>query len=56
MNKEDYMVKQSLEIAQLQRKIDKLKDELEKDKMEQFDDYVIYLQEKYLSMLGENNE
>lgn len=31
--------------------IDKLKNEMQKDKMEQFDDYVIYLIEKYLKIL-----
>lgn len=35
----------------LENKINKLKDEMEKDKMEQFDDYVIYLIEKYLNVL-----
>lgn len=35
----------------LENKINKLKYEMEKDKMEQFDDYVIYLIEKYLSIL-----
>lgn len=35
----------------LENKINKLKDEMEKDKMEQFDDYVIYLIEKYLNIL-----
>lgn len=44
------------ENKQLKEQLDKLKNELEKDKMEQFDDYVIYLLEKYLSILGENNE
>lgn len=33
--------------------IDKLKNEMQKDKMEQFDDYVIYLIEKYLKILEE---
>lgn len=33
--------------------INKLKNEMQKDKMEQFDDYVIYLIEKYLKMLEE---
>lgn len=37
----------------LENKINKLKEEMEKDKMEQFDDYVIYLIEKYLSILEE---
>lgn len=32
-------------------KLDKLKDEIEKDKMEQFDDYIIYLLEKYLDII-----
>lgn len=31
--------------------INKLKNEMQKDKMEQFDDYVIYLIEKYLKIL-----
>lgn len=35
----------------LENKINKLKDEMQKDKMEQFDDYVIYLIEKYLKIL-----
>lgn len=35
----------------LENKINKLKEEMEKDKMEQFDDYVIYLIEKYLNIL-----
>lgn len=34
--------------------INKLKNEIESDKMEQFDDYVIYLQEKYLDILKGN--
>lgn len=37
----------------LENKINKLKDEMEKDKMEQFDDYVIYLIESYLEIMGE---
>lgn len=37
----------------LKDKINKLKDEMQKDKMEQFDDYVIYLIEKYLKILEE---
>ena len=37
----------------LENKINKLKDEMQKDKMEQFDDYVIYLIEKYLKILEE---
>lgn len=37
----------------LENKINKLKEEMEKDKMEQFDDYVIYLIEKYLNILEE---
>jgi len=35
----------------LENKINKLKNEMQKDKMEQFDDYVIYLIEKYLKIL-----
>lgn len=35
----------------LENKINKLKDEMVSDKMEQFDDYVIYLIEKYLNIL-----
>lgn len=34
-------------------KINKLKDKLTGDKMEQFDDYIIYLIESYLEILGE---
>lgn len=37
----------------LKDKINKLKDEMQKDKMEQFDDYVVYLIEKYLKILEE---
>lgn len=33
------------------KRINKIKNEIEADKMEQFDDYVIYLQEKYLDIL-----
>lgn len=35
----------------LENKINKLKKEMQKDKMEQFDDYVIYLIEKYLNIM-----
>lgn len=38
-------------INNLELIINKLKNEIESDKMEQFDDYVIYLQEKYLDIL-----
>ena len=38
----------------LDEKHDKLIEELETDKMEQFDDYIIYLQEKYLHILKSN--
>lgn len=34
-------------------KINKLKDKLKGDKMEQFDDYIIYLIESYLEILEE---
>lgn len=44
------------ENKQLKERIDNLKDELIKDRMEQFDDYVIYLLNKYLEMLGDSNE
>lgn len=39
------------ENIKLKKKIDKVINEIESDKMEQFDDYVIYLQEKYLDIL-----
>lgn len=38
-------------IDNLKSIINKVIDELEADRMEQFDDYVIYLQEKYLDIL-----
>ncbi len=38
-------------IDNLESIINKVIDELEADRMEQFDDYVIYLQEKYLDIL-----
>ena len=41
-------------INNLELIINKLKNEIESDKMEQFDDYVIYLQEKYLDILKGN--
>ena len=41
-------------INNLELIINKLKNEIEFDKMEQFDDYVIYLQEKYLDILKGN--
>ena len=41
-------------IDNLESIINKVIDELEADKMEQFDDYVIYLQEKYLDILKGN--
>ena len=42
-------------INNLELIINKLKNEIESDKMEQFDDYVIYLQEKYLDILKKLN-
>jgi hypothetical protein len=42
---------------QLESDNQKLIEKLEKDKMEQFDDYIIYLIESYLKILkGENDE
>lgn len=41
-------------INNLELIINKLKNEIESGKMEQFDDYVIYLQEKYLDILKGN--
>lgn len=41
-------------IDNLESIINKVIDELEADRMEQFDDYVIYLQEKYLDILKGN--
>lgn len=41
-------------IEQLETSKQKLIEELEADKMEQFDDYIIYLQEKYLGILKGN--
>lgn len=38
--------------AKLQVTLNKLKDKMIADKMEQFDDYVIYLLENYLDILG----
>lgn len=39
--------------VKLENKINTLKDKMVADKMEQFDDYVIYLIEKYLNILEE---
>lgn len=41
-------------INSLELIINKIINEIEADKMEQFDDYVIYLQEKYLDILKGN--
>ena len=41
-------------INSLELTINKIINEIEADKMEQFDDYVIYLQEKYLDILKGN--
>lgn len=38
-------------IISYQNKLNRLKDELVKDKMEQFDDYIIYLLNKYIDIL-----
>lgn len=38
-------------IVAYQNKLNRLKDELVKDKMEQFDDYIIYLLNKYIDIL-----
>lgn len=44
-------------IDQLESDKQKLIEKLEEDKMEQFDDYIIYLIESYLKILkGENDE
>lgn len=45
--------KQQQLLEQKDNKINKLKTEMQKDKMEQFDDYVIYLIESYLEILEE---
>lgn len=39
--------------TKLQVTLNKLKDKMIADKMEQFDDYIIYLLENYLDILGE---
>ena len=44
------------ENEQLKDRNNKVLDEIVKDKMEQFDDYVIFLLEKYENILKENNK
>lgn len=44
------------ELDKKNRLLKNIRDELVGDRMEQFDDYVIYLQDKYLKILGESEE
>lgn len=52
----NYIEKLEKENKLLKTKVDKALDEIIKDKMEQFDDYVVYLLEKYEGMLKGNNK
>lgn len=45
--------KQQKLLEQKDNKINKVKDKMNADKMEQFDDYIIYLIESYLKILEE---
>lgn len=54
---QDTITKLKIQVSAREEFINKALDEITKDKMEQFDDYVIYLLEKYEGLLkGENNE
>lgn len=47
----DRIIKETREMQWKAKKYDEVLDKLEADKMEQFDDYVIYLIESYLAIL-----